>query len=190
MSGRSFGSHSQSGGPLPLFSAITTSGGASTVCSRDSCRGARSPRRRASSRSARAAQSDQINAREQSDELGLDRGRALRLRSSQCEACWPAWGPQRIALLVVGVAPDKARADVDCSDFSTQAQAQSFFRRVSSGRTLPVSEQNTRSAGLTKCSRRESRSSSRAASSMSGTDRTLPDLGSRSSPPAGRLRRT
>jgi Excalibur calcium-binding domain len=36
-------------------------------------------------------------------------------------------GATAIALLVVGAAPDKARADVDCSDFSTQAQAQSFF---------------------------------------------------------------
>ena len=32
-----------------------------------------------------------------------------------------------IAFVAVGIAPDTARADVDCSDFSTQAQAQSFF---------------------------------------------------------------
>lgn len=31
------------------------------------------------------------------------------------------------AAFAVGVSPDKARADVDCSAFSTQAQAQSFF---------------------------------------------------------------
>ena len=31
------------------------------------------------------------------------------------------------AAFAVGIAPDKARADANCSDFSTQAQAQTFF---------------------------------------------------------------
>ena len=54
----------------------------------------------------------------------------------------------------------------------------------------PSARPNTRSSGPVKSPRRERASSALAASSISGTDRTLPDFGAPSSPPAGMLRWT
>jgi len=61
-------------------------------------------------------------------------------------------------------------------------------RRVEGGpdcsalKNAPVSEQKTRSSGPVKCSRRLNRSNARAAWSINGTDRTLPDFARRRSP--------